>query len=204
MIQPLVFTAMLGVLAGTPSTADSAGRALHAELVVNAPVQAVWDAWTSVAGIKTFFAPDGQIDPRVDGTYAIFFDPNAAPGARGADDMRILVFEPPRRLVFTWNAPVDQSYVRAQRTVVTIELEAAPPGTTRLRFSHTGWGTGDEWDRAYAYFDAAWNRLVLPRLVWRFAHGPIDWSAPPRDLTPIAPTLRCRVAYDRAGTGGGS
>jgi hypothetical protein len=38
---------------------------------------------------------------------------------------------------------------------------------------------GGEWDQAYEYFQRAWNRVVLPRLKYRFAVGPIDWQHPP-------------------------
>jgi hypothetical protein len=46
---------------------------------------------------------------------------------------------------------------------------------TRVRLTHTGWGDGGEWDKAYAYFDRAWGN-VLANLQKRFADGPIDWT----------------------------
>src|SRR5206468_6137527 len=98
----------------------------------------------------------------------------------------------PRRLSFTWNAPPSQPYVRAQRTVVTIELAAAGPRETRLRFTHAGWGEGPEWDAAYAYFDDAWSGFVLPMLLERFKSGPVDWKKPPA-VSPIAKTIRAEL-----------
>jgi len=44
---------------------------------------------------------------------------------------------------------------------------------------HDGWGEGGEWDAAFAYFERAWPRVVLPRLRYRFEYGPIDWAHPP-------------------------
>ena len=44
-----------------------------------------------------------------------------------------------------------------------------------MRFTSIGWGTGDEWVKAHAYFDKAWDQ-VLANLAKRFAEGPIDWS----------------------------
>lgn len=172
MIHILLCATALCMRAMSPDAVDSTERALHAELVVHAPVSQVWDAWTTEAGIRGFFAPDGRIEPRVDGAYSIYFNSTAAPGVRGVDDMRILLFEP------------------------------APGGRTLVRFSHVGWGAGPEWDRAYAFFDAAWNRQVLPRLKWRFEHGPVDWAAPPADLPPAVSTLRATVAYQVADMGG--
>jgi uncharacterized protein YndB with AHSA1/START domain len=177
-------------MAATPAAAGD--RILRAEIDVPASREAVWAAWTTEAGIKTFFAPAAHIEPRVDGAYEIFFDPEAQPGRRGGDGMRILVFEPPRRISFTWNAPLTQPLVRAQRTVVTLELAAIDAGHTRLRFTHAGWGEGPEWDAAYAYFDSAWGKVVLPSLLRRFASGPVDWKNR-GPLQPVAASLRAEL-----------
>lgn len=164
-------------------------RMLRAEVLVPAPVGAVWSAWTTEAGIRSYLAPGGRVDLRVDGAYDVWFDPRAAEGARGADGMRILDVDSLRRFVFTWNAPTTLPVVRQKRTVVTLEFAPAGKDTTRLRFTQSGWGEGAEWDRAFDYFDRAWGAYVLPALIHRFAHGPIDWSAPPK-LTPVAATIQ--------------
>jgi uncharacterized protein YndB with AHSA1/START domain len=164
-------------------------RALRAELDVHAPVAEVWKAWTTCAGAQSFFAPACRIEPRVDGAYEVYFLPGAPAGERGSEGMRILAFEPMRRLAFTWSAPPTLPAIRAQRNMVVVELEPVDATRTRVRFSHIGWGAGPEWDRAYDYFDHAWNAVVLPRLKYRFEHGPIDWSAPPK-LEPVAPTMK--------------
>jgi uncharacterized protein YndB with AHSA1/START domain len=177
---------------GPAGGAVASDRILRTEVTVAGPVDAVWAAWTTEEGIKTFFAPGAHIEPRVDGAYEIFFSPAAPPGQRGGEGLRILAFEPPRRLSFTWNAPPNQPYVRAQRTVVTIDLAPVDARHTRLRFTHAGWGEGPEWDAAYAYFDDAWSTFVLPMLVYRFANGPIDWKSPPH-VSPVAASLRTEL-----------
>jgi uncharacterized protein YndB with AHSA1/START domain len=159
-------------------------------MTLNGPVEDVWKAWASEEGVKTFFAPGAHIEPRVDGAYEIFFNPQGEPGQRGAEGMRVLAFEPPRRLAFTWNAPPTIPSIRGQRTMVVVELAPEAAGRTRLRFTQLGWGEGADWDRAYEYFDHAWGGVVLPRLKQRFEKGPIDWTAAPRDLPPVAPSLR--------------
>ena len=47
-----------------------------------------------------------------------------------------------------------------------------------MLFTQTGWGAGPDWDKAFAYFETAWD-VVLGRLKLRFESGPIDWSNPP-------------------------
>jgi uncharacterized protein YndB with AHSA1/START domain len=181
-----------GMLVGLPGLAHGGDRVLRAEMTVPAPVEDVWNAWASEEGVKTFFAPGAHVEPRVDGAYEIFFNPKGEPGQRGAEGMRVLAFEPPRRLAFTWNAPPNIPAIRGQRTMVVVELSPEPgtPARTRLRFTHLGWGEGADWDKAYEYFDHAWGGVVLPRLQRRFEKGPIDWSAAPPDLPAVARSLR--------------
>lgn len=176
----------------SPSASPSAERALMADLEIESPPAAVFEAWTTVAGIRSFFAPSGVVEPHVDGAYEILFFPDNPPGQRGAEGMRILAFEPPSRLAFTWDAPPSIPDVRKQRTMVILDFEPLDGGRSRLRFRHVGWGSGPVWDQAFEYFDKAWGGVVLPRLVHRFAQGPIDWSAPPR-LAPVAATLKRRL-----------
>lgn len=185
----LLQLALAGIL-GVTSVSEglAAERRLSVDLEIPARVEEVWDAWTTEGGIRSFFAPDARIDLRVDGLYEIYFDPTAPEGKRGADGMRILVLEPRKRFAFTWNAPEDQSYVRGQRTIVMIELQPVGEDRTLMRFTHSGWGEGQAWDAAFDYFERAWNRHVLARLVHRFDTGPIDWSSPPR-LEPVAASI---------------
>jgi uncharacterized protein YndB with AHSA1/START domain len=42
----------------------AAERAIDKEVVVAAPVEAVWQDWTTKAGIESFFAPEAEIEPR--------------------------------------------------------------------------------------------------------------------------------------------
>ncbi|HZW02337.1 MAG TPA: hypothetical protein VFF68_00295, partial [Anaerolineaceae bacterium] len=60
-------------------------RSIDLEIDIPAPIGEVWKAWTTRAGIRSFFAPDGNVDLLPDGLYEIFFMPEAEPGMRGAD-----------------------------------------------------------------------------------------------------------------------
>lgn len=186
--------AVLTVLATSVPLAAGV-RVLHAELELPAPASEVFRAWTTREGIVAFFAPDGQVDLRVDGTYDVWFNPSGAPGERGAEGMRILDVDPPRRFAFTWNAPPSIPAIRGKRTVVVVELNPKGPTATELRFTQLGWGEGADWDKAYDYFDRAWGAIVLPRLKYRFEKGPVVWTAPP-ELSPIAPTLKLTLVTE--------
>jgi uncharacterized protein YndB with AHSA1/START domain len=165
------FVALLLVTAG----AGAAERAIEKSVVVDAGIEQVWSSWTTREGIVGFFAPDAQIDARPGGAFHIYVDPQAAPGLKGADDMRFLALQPPTMLSFEWNAPPSLPAVRAQRTAVIVRLAPVSERQTRVTVTHVGWGEGGEWDRAYAYFDRAWGN-VLANLQKRWTSGPIDWT----------------------------
>jgi uncharacterized protein YndB with AHSA1/START domain len=157
-----------------------AERVIAAEVVVPAPVEQVWEAWATGAGAQTFLAPRCRIEARPGGAYEILFRLDAPEGQRGSEGMIVLAAQAPHLLSFTWNAPPHLPAVRAQRTHVTVRLAPAGAGHTRVTLRHDGWGEGGEWDEAFAYFERAWTRTVLPRLRHRFEHGPVDWADPPR------------------------
>lgn len=176
------------VLASVAAGAAAQERAIDKEVVVAAPIEAVWQAWTSKSGIESFFAPEAEVEPRVGGAFHIHINPYAPAGSKGADDMRYMALQKPTMVTFDWNAPPSLPEVRAQRTFVIVRLAQLDPNTTRVRLHHVGWGDGGQWDRAYAYFDSAWGN-VLGNLKKRFETGPVDWSewlARMRAATPVA------------------
>lgn len=157
------------------SVAHAAERAIDKEVVIAATAEQAWAAWTTREGITSFFAPDAKVEARVGGPFEIYIDPLAEPGLRGADSMRFMALQAPRMLSFDWNAPPSLPQARAQRTFVVVRLTPVSERETRVTLHHTGWGDGDEWDKAYAYFDRAWGN-VLGNLKKRFESGPIDWT----------------------------
>ncbi len=165
----------LAASCGMPVAALAQERMIVKQVLVKAPVEAVWQAWTTSDGIKSFFAPDAKVEARADGAFEIYFNPYGAPGTKGAEGMRFLALQPQRMLSFTWNAPPHLAEVRGQRTSVTVRMHPAGDGQTQVTLSHSGWGDGGQWDQAYAYFDRAWGN-VLANLQKRFSEGPIDWT----------------------------
>ena len=164
------------LLALCTSSAWAQERAIDKEVVVAAPVAAVWQSWTTKAGIEAFFAPEAEIDARVDGAFHIHIDPLGEPGMKGADTMRYMALQPMKMLSFDWNAPPSLPEARQQRTFVVVRLFDVDGKSTRVTLHHTGWGDGGEWDKTYAYFDRAWGN-VLGNLKKRYDSGPMDWTA---------------------------
>ena len=163
------------VALATALPVTAAEKAIEKEIVVPASLDDTWAAWTTREGIRSFFAPDAEIDPRVGGAFHIHMDPGAPAGMKGADDMRYMALQPKRMVSFDWNAPPHLAEVRAQRTFVVVRFEPMGDKETRVSIHHLGWGGGGQWDETYAYFDKAWPR-VLANLRKRFETGPMDWT----------------------------
>jgi uncharacterized protein YndB with AHSA1/START domain len=175
-MRNLLAAALLApTLALTTPDAAAQERAIVKTARVKAPVEEVWKAWTTTEGITTFFAPSARVEARPGGPFEIHFNPYAKPGMKGADGMVFLALQENRMLSFTWNAPPHLPEVRGQRTSVTVRLAPGTDGHTDVRLTHGGWGEGGQWDKAYAYFDGAWGR-VLANLEKRFVEGPFDWA----------------------------
>ncbi len=87
--KSLLYCTLVGgaLLTGTASAAE---RAIEKSVVVEATLDDVWGSWTTREGIIGFFAPDARVEPRVGGAFAIYIDPLAEPGMKGADDMRFM------------------------------------------------------------------------------------------------------------------
>ncbi len=155
-------------------------KAISAEITVKAPVEKVYQAWTTEEGVKSFFAPGCNIRMEVMGPYEIIFLPKNEEGSRGGEGNVVLTFQINKMLSFTWNSPPEFKMIRNERTHVMIKLVPLDDKSTKLLFYHDGWGEGGEWDKVYEYFEDAWKNVVLPRLQYRFETGPVDWNNPPK------------------------
>lgn len=175
-----IFLLCLLLASAAGLSAQETERVVKAEVTVNAGVDAVWEAWTTEAGLKAFFAPACKIEPHVFGAFEIYFNPNGAPGQRGAEGNLILAIQPKKMLSFTWDAPPHLPNVRQQRTSVVVRFKELAKDKTKVTLIESGWGEGEEWDKAFTYFSSTWKDQVLPFLQYRFAVGPIDWNNLPK------------------------
>ena len=176
----------LSLVLAMPSTAspvrEKTGRAVVVETTVDASPAEVFRLWTTEAGTRSFFAPDGHVEARTGGRYEMIFNPAGDPegaraGTKGALGVR---FVTDRRLDFEWSVGVPTVSWELKdtdfATWVEVTLEPLPgrPDATRVRLAHEGFRTGESWDTAYAYFQESW-RKVLDRLTTYAATGEKPW-----------------------------
>jgi uncharacterized protein YndB with AHSA1/START domain len=153
----------------------AAERVLALACDVSADLDAVWEAWTTSEGLRTFFAPSCRIELVPGGAFEILFDLDMPAGQQGSEGMRVMAFEPKTMLSFTWNFPPHMIDIRPMCTLVVVRLRALSDACTRVQVTQTGWGEGASWQAGFTYFERAWRDVVLERLKRRFLQGPTSW-----------------------------
>jgi uncharacterized protein YndB with AHSA1/START domain len=156
---------------------DPTDMIVFKEVTVPATIDQVWEAWTTTEGVKTFFSSQAKVELRIGGAFEIYFLLDAPYGSRGSEDCKILSYLPKKMLSFEWNAPPTFGDLRGIHTHVILQFKEIAENQVKVSLSHIGWGSGEDWDKLYDYFDSAWS-YVLGNFQKRFEEGPLDWSAP--------------------------
>jgi uncharacterized protein YndB with AHSA1/START domain len=151
-----------------PAQSPAPPKQLVIELQVPAPLPAVWEAFSTSAGLSTWLGPNATVDLRPGGDWLVHF-PNGSTGGG-----TILSFIPQKEIVLSALAPDHFPAVRAKRTHAVFQFEPRGDATV-VRLTQSGWQQGPEWDHAYEYLVAG-NAQLLSMLHHRFLEGPIDWK----------------------------
>ena len=121
----------------------------------------VWAAWTHAEELAKWLCLRAVVDPAVGGRYELFWNPDPSkPESDSTLGCRVLSVDPPRLLRFTWRGADEVADVMNAPDVAPTEVEVRLLPIlegTRLKVSHEGWGDGEGWDRARAWFDRAWS-----------------------------------------------
>ena len=143
-------------------------KVLVLEVTVPASLNAVWEAFTTSAGLSTWLTPGAVVDLKEGGEWTAHFPGGSTGGGT------ILSFVPEKELVLSAMAPDKFPTVRATRTRAKFQFEAKGDSTI-VRLTQTGWKEGEEWVKAYEYLTVG-NAQLLATLHHRFVNGPIDWT----------------------------
>jgi uncharacterized protein YndB with AHSA1/START domain len=167
---------LLAVLAGFAAAMLAGGAAAQALMpdivvlkIINAPVAEVWKAWTTAAGIESFFAPKAaKVEPFPGGAFELWFGLNYPEGSRGSEGCKVHSVKPMEQFVFEWNAPPTIPAIRGLRTLVYLDFKPLPDNRTEVTLRNFGYGDGEDWAKTKAYFAEAWPS-VMTSLENRFA-----------------------------------
>lgn len=127
-------------MAGTAA----AGRAIEREVTIQARPERVFAAFTEKAGLESWFVLRAEVDPRPGGRFAFHWTNEHVSG-------HFVEVDPPRRLVMEW----DEEPAVAGITTTTVTLTPVDGGT-HLRFVHSGFGEGPDWDALYDGMSSGW------------------------------------------------
>lgn len=150
--------------------ASAAPDAIVHDAVVNAPVNQVWDAFTTKDGIESWMAATGDVDPRVGGKMRVTHRKGADLDGETAIHQTILSVDPQRMLSFrTVKSPEDFPFAATiGRTWTVIYFEAIDANRTRVTAKMLGYGSDPELQKMRAFFEVG-NKATLDALIKRFA-----------------------------------
>ena len=127
---------------------------LEKRLQLNVPVERVWSAITDPAEISRWFPDRATLEPRAGGTGSFSWD------EYGEHEVRVEVFEPPRRLVWSWASEGDVPYDEATATRVEWTLTSTREGGTLLELVETGFASLKARKENYDGWDSELAELV--------------------------------------------
>lgn len=139
---------------------------------VDAPVDVVWDSWTTASGLQTFFAPAAEIEATVPGTFAV----RRAEGDAVALLAGAVVGLEPESSMTLEPGPSSE---------VAVRFTSLADGRTRVTIVQRSEGPPGAQDPGAAMPPDAWA-ATFGRMERRFAEGPIDWSAEARPVVSAA------------------
>jgi uncharacterized protein YndB with AHSA1/START domain len=161
----VVVAAIVAACAGPARALDS----ITAEGIVDAPVAAVWNAWTTGEGLASWLAPQADIELRVDGRMRVIADARGSLDGPAAIENRVLSFEPQRMLsIRVSRAPSDFPFrSRVGEMWTVLSFAATADGRTLLRIVGLGFAADEEAQRMRRFFQAG-NAHTLLQLQKRF------------------------------------
>ncbi len=156
--------------------ADGSHVLVH-QVLVNAPVAAVWQVISTAQGWKTWAAPAAWTSPNAPDIIETSYLPGARPGDAATIKQQIVARVPEVLMVFrTVKAPAGfPDFETYARVTSVLQLEPAGQDLTKVRLTGAGYADTDAGRRLLGFFEKG-NATTLEGLRTRFTHGPIDWA----------------------------
>jgi len=150
--------------------ADAAKDQLVTEGVVEAPVDAVWTAFTTKDGQESWNVAHAEIELKIGGKMRTHYDPMGHIGDPNTIENTILCFEPKRLLAIQVTKPPEKLPLKnaIQKMWTVIHFEEAGPTCTRLRIVGVGYGDDAESHKLREFFSRG-NAYTLKKLQEKLA-----------------------------------
>ena len=141
------------------------------EAVVNAPVEAVWKAWTTKAGLEAWLVGKTEIDLKVGGIWLTNYNKESNLIDDSTIQHTILALDPGHMLAFrTTKPPANFAYPGITQTWTVVYFESAGPGKTRVTARMFGFGEDEQSQKMRAFFEHG-NKSEMDKAVKFFENG---------------------------------
>lgn len=155
---------VVSVVVSLAATLAHAGeRVLRNEGVIHAGASEIFDCFRTGEGLKKLWGvAHAEVDFKVGGMIRTNYDPAGKIGDDSTIGNAILAYEPDRMLALRPIAPAAaQDFVKkmCETGWTVIRLEPLTPTSTKLSVTMSGFGEGEQYDQAYAFFQQgnAWT-----------------------------------------------
>ena len=151
-------------------TAAPPPESIVSQAVVEAPAERVWEAFTTKAGMESWMAASGDIEPRVGGRMRTSHQKGADLDGDTAIHHTILRFEPARLLSYrTVKSPAGFAFASTiGQTSTDIQFEPVDGNRTRVTVTMRGYTGEPEMQKMRTFFEWG-NKASMDALVKRFA-----------------------------------
>ncbi|MFC4410911.1 SRPBCC domain-containing protein [Chungangia koreensis] len=132
------------------------------EVLISAPIDLVWYAWTISERVSEWFAPQAIVDPHEGGAYELYFIPGNT-DMMNTKGCKITQLKREEQLQFTWKGPDQFANLmndEERLTVVKVEFNKIDEKTSRVVIEHSGFQEGDQWKEAIEWHKMAWNGVL--------------------------------------------
>ena|SRR5436190_9620254 len=141
------------------------------EAVLNAPVQAVWKAWTTTAGLEAWLVGKTEIDLKVGGIWLTNYNKESNLEDDTTIQHTILAFDPGHMITFrTTKPPANFPYPGITQTWTVTYFESAGTGKTRVTARMFGFGEDEQSQKMRAFFERG-NKSEMDKAVKFFENG---------------------------------
>lgn len=135
-------------------------NSLEFEINITSSKEQIWSAWTSSDNVAKWFSPLANVEPMVGGAFELFFDPSDL-NHMTTKGCKFLEFTPFEKLSFNWKGPDDFSDLMNGDALTVVNVSLFEENiSVKVKVSHSGWGTGEEWEAAKKWHEFAWNQVL--------------------------------------------